>query len=103
MTPFQNLLHLTDKLGVGHEQGVTLRQLALLEALYQSEGPSRIRIMAVQLGVVKPVVTRAVQLLVQQGFIKREGDALDLRDIWISLTPKGRKAVEQMRGAIYHA
>ena len=66
---------------------LTLRQLALLQAVVA--GANRVRTAAEAIGVGKPVITRAMIQLEQVGLAQRAREPKDRRSVIISLTPAG--------------
>ena len=68
---------------------LTTRQMALLLTVYLEPGPHTVRGLAVELGVAKPVVTRALDTLGRLGFLKRTRDAADRRNVLVHRTVKG--------------
>ncbi|PHZ86654.1 MarR family winged helix-turn-helix transcriptional regulator [Paremcibacter congregatus] len=67
----------------------TSRQLALLLRIYLEPQPHTVRGLAATLGVSKPVITRAIDTLSAQGFVKRVRDEEDKRNVLIQRTVKG--------------
>lgn len=68
---------------------LTTRQMALLLTVYLEPGPHTVRGLAAELGVAKPVVTRALDTLGRLGFLKRTRDAADRRNVLVHRTVKG--------------
>lgn len=68
---------------------LTTRQMALLLTVYLEPGPHTVRGLAADLGVAKPVVTRALDTLGRLGFLKRTRDAADRRNVLVHRTVKG--------------
>ena len=68
---------------------LTNRQMALLLAVYLKPGPHTVRGLAHLLGVSKPVVTRALNTLGTLGYLRRERDESDRRNIFVAQTAKG--------------
>ncbi len=73
---------------------LTNRQMALLLLVYLTSGPHTVRGLAQALGVSKPVVTRALNTLGALGYLKRERDEADRRNIFIAHTEMGAKFLE---------
>ncbi|HWV13712.1 MAG TPA: MarR family winged helix-turn-helix transcriptional regulator, partial [Sphingobium sp.] len=67
---------------------LTNRQMALMMTVYISSGPHTVRGLAEALHVSKPVITRALNKLSALGYLRRERDAADRRNIFITRTPK---------------
>jgi DNA-binding MarR family transcriptional regulator len=73
---------------------LTNRQMALLLAVYLKPGPHTVRGLAHLLGVSKPVVTRALNTLGTLGYLRRERDEADRRNIFVAQTAKGADFLE---------
>lgn len=73
---------------------LTNRQMALLLLVYLTPGPHTVRGLAQSLGVSKPVVTRALNTLGALGYLRRERDENDRRNIFIANTQIGAKFLE---------
>jgi DNA-binding MarR family transcriptional regulator len=80
---------LTAYVGSGHPD-LTNRQMALLMLVYLDPGPHTVRGMAAKLHVSKPVVTRILNTLSALGYVRRQRDASDLRNIFVERTEGGR-------------
>ena len=65
------------------EPDLTNRQMALLMLVYLTPGPHTVRGLAKILGVSKPVVTRALNTLGALGYLRRERDQDDRRNIFV--------------------
>lgn len=68
---------------------LTNRQMALLMVVYLVPGPHTVRGLASRLRVSKPVVTRALNTLGALGYLRRQKDETDLRNIFVEQTPQG--------------
>ena len=68
---------------------LTNRQMALLMLVYQTPGPHTVRGLAHLLGVSKPVITRALNTLGALGYLRRERDQDDRRNIFVVRTSDG--------------
>ena len=73
---------------------LTNRQMALLMVVYLLPGPHTVRGLAARLQVSKPVVTRALNTLGSFGYLRRQKDDSDLRNIFIEQTPQGLAFLE---------
>ncbi len=71
------------------EPDLTNRQMALLMLVYLDPGPHTVRGLANALNVSKPVVTRALNRLGTLGYLRRQRDDSDKRNIFVARTPKG--------------
>lgn len=79
---------------------LTNRQMALLLLVYLTSGPHTVRGLAQSLGVSKPVVTRALNTLSSLGYLRRERDEADRRNIFIAPTELGAHFLESFGGLI---
>ncbi len=68
---------------------LTSRQFAVLLAIFMRPGPHAVRELAKHLDLPKPAVTRALDTLERQGFIRRKRDRDDKRDVSVHRTVKG--------------
>ncbi|HEX8445512.1 MAG TPA: MarR family transcriptional regulator [Sphingomonas sp.] len=73
---------------------LTNRQMALLLAVYLTPGPHTVRGLAQMLGVSKPVVTRALNTLGTLGYLRRERDEADRRNVFVARTAVGNDFLE---------
>ena len=71
------------------EPDLTNRQMALLMLVYLDSGPHTVRGLARALNVSKPVVTRALNRLGALGYLRRQRDDADKRNIFVARTTKG--------------
>ena len=71
------------------EPDLTNRQMALMMIVYIVSGPHTVRGLADKLNVSKPVITRALNKLGALGYLRRERDEADRRNIFITRTSKG--------------
>jgi DNA-binding MarR family transcriptional regulator len=76
---------------------LTNRQMALLLLVYLTPGPHTVRGLARLLGVSKPVVTRALNTLGGLGYLRRERDQDDRRNIFVVRTNSGAEFLESFR------
>jgi len=73
---------------------LTNRQMALLLVVYLTPGPHTVRGLAQILGVSKPVITRALNTLGTLGYLRRERDEADRRNIFVARTRNGTEFLE---------
>jgi DNA-binding MarR family transcriptional regulator len=73
---------------------LTNRQMALLMSVYLTPGPHTVRGLASLLGVSKPVVTRALNTLGALGYLRRERDEADRRNVFVARTDRGSDFLE---------
>ena len=76
---------------------LTNRQMALLMLIYLTPGPHTVRGIAASLGVSKPVVTRALNTLGSLGYLRRERDQDDRRNIFVVRTKDGTQFLETFK------
>src|SRR5262249_38415998 len=74
-------------------------QYHLLEPLRAGE-PHRIGELATSAGISKPVATRMITRLGQEGLVSRQADASDARAVRVSLTGAGRRALGTKRAYV---
>ncbi len=94
------------------EPDLTNRQMALLMVVYLNPGPHTVRGLARALNVSKPVVTRALNRLGALGYLRRQRDESDKRNIFVARTSRGATFLEEFghfiddgdtRPALFHA
>ena len=78
------------------EADLSARQTAILLTVYLELPPHTVRGLAQQLGVTKPVITRALDTLGKLGLLTRKRDEADLRNVVIQRTVAGALAVEKL-------
>ncbi len=71
------------------EPDLTNRQMALMMIVYLQPGPHTVRGLARALNVSKPVVTRALNRLGTLGYLRRQRDDADKRNIFVAQTSEG--------------
>ncbi|MEM8616661.1 MAG: MarR family transcriptional regulator [Pseudomonadota bacterium] len=71
------------------DSDMTARQQAVMMTVALTPGPHTVRGLASQLNIAKPAITRALDVLAKQGFIKRIPDPADLRSVHIERTVEG--------------
>lgn len=79
---------------------LTNRQMALMMTVYIGDGPHTVRGLAEELNVSKPVITRALNKLSALGYLRRERDVADRRNIFITRTPKGAEFLDAFHNFI---
>lgn len=77
------------------EPDLTNRQMALLLLVYLNPGPHTVRGLARALNVSKPVVTRALNRLGALGYLRRQRDDSDKRNIFVAQTSEGAEFLEE--------
>ena len=74
---------------------LTNRQMALLLLVYLNPGPHTVRGLARALNVSKPVVTRALNRLGALGYLRRQRDDSDKRNIFVARTSEGAAFLDE--------
>lgn len=82
---------------------LTARQLALLLRVFLCEPPHTVRGLASELGVTKPVVTRALDTLCGLGFLRRKRDEADKRNVLVVPTMAGARFLSAFNDEIVKA
>lgn len=75
----------------GDAPDLSARQMALLLCVYLGDGPHTVRGMAQSLRISKPAVSRALDRLGELGYIRRQRDDLDRRNVLVQRTEGGGK------------
>ncbi|MDP2618980.1 MAG: helix-turn-helix domain-containing protein [Hyphomicrobiales bacterium] len=75
---------------------LTLRQLAILLAVYLDPPPHTVRGLAAKLGVAKPVITRALDTMAGLGLVARRRDNADRRNVLVQRTVGGALYLESL-------
>jgi len=73
----------------GDTPDLSARQMALLFSVFLTRGPHTVRGLAECLNISKPAVSRALDRLGELGYIRRERDDLDRRNVLVQRMPKG--------------
>ncbi|MCL2470093.1 MAG: MarR family transcriptional regulator [Alphaproteobacteria bacterium] len=68
---------------------LSARQMALLLCVYLGEGPHTVRGLSKTLKISKPAISRALDRLGELGYIRRERDDLDRRNVIVQRTQEG--------------
>lgn len=68
---------------------LSARQMALLLCVFLGKGPHTVRGLARELKISKPAVSRALDRLGELGYIRRERDDLDRRNVLVQRTAEG--------------
>lgn len=80
-----------------HYWEATPRQIVLLGIMCDTDGPHEVRGLAAQMGVRKPIITRASVRLMEMGFILRMRHPQDKRIVQFVPTEMGRAVRQAMR------
>lgn len=87
----------------GDAPDLSARQMALLLSVYLGVGPHTVRGLAKALNISKPAVSRALDRLGELGYIRRERDDLDRRNVLVQRTQDGGVFLEAFSGMIQQA
>lgn len=79
--------------------GITQSQFFLLILLH-TNGPSSMTAIAARVSVRMPTLTGIINRLVNAGYVKRIMHADDRRQVFVELTPKGRKMLKHFQGVL---
>lgn len=79
---------------------LSMRQMAILLTVYLDPPPHTVRGLAGQLGVTKPVITRALDTMGAMKLITRHRDEQDRRNVLVRRTVEGALYVERFGDAI---
>lgn len=85
------------------EADMTARQQAVLMTVALTPGPHTVRGLSLHLNIAKPAVTRALDVLEKNNFIKRIPDENDLRSVHIERTTAGMDWLRAFGGRIQTA
>lgn len=87
----------------GDAPDLSARQMALLLSVYMSEGPHTVRGLAQTLHISKPAISRALDRLGELGYIRRERDELDRRNVLVQRTATGGTFLTDFAGLMAEA
>jgi len=79
---------------------LSARQFAILLTVYLEPPPHTVRGLAEQLGVTKPVITRALDSMGRLGLVARKRDEADRRNVLVQRTVQGALTLEGLGDAI---
>jgi DNA-binding MarR family transcriptional regulator len=85
------------------ESDMTARQKTVMLTVALTPGPHTVRALAAQLNIAKPAITRALDVLEKNNFIKRIPDQNDLRSVHIERTVEGMAWLRNFGGLILAA
>lgn len=87
----------------GDNPDLSARQMAIVLSVYLGEGPHTVRGLAAALRISKPAVSRALDRLGELGYIRRQRDDLDRRNVLVQRTTGGAAFLEAFSGMIDNA
>lgn len=73
----------------GDAPDLSARQMALMLSVYLGDAPHTVRGLALALKISKPAVSRALDRLGELGYIRRQRDDLDRRNVLVQKTSNG--------------
>lgn len=73
----------------GDAPDLSARQMSLMLSVYLGEGPHTVRGLAQALRISKPAVSRALDRLGELGYVSRQRDDLDRRNVLVQRTSAG--------------
>ena len=73
----------------GDAPDLSARQMALMLSVYLGDGPHTVRGLALALKISKPAISRALDRLGELGYIRRQRDDLDRRNVLVQKTASG--------------
>ncbi len=85
------------------EKDLTMRQVAVLMTVYMTPAPHTVRGLAAELGVAKPVITRALDSMGRLGLLRRKRDEEDKRNVLVERTVKGAVYLSELSDRIVAA
>lgn len=84
----------------GDTPDLSARQMALMLSVYLGGGPHTVRGLALALRISKPAVSRALDRLGELGYIRRQRDDLDRRNVLVQKTVLGAEFLTLFSGMI---
>ena len=87
----------------GDAPDLSARQMALMLSVYLCDGPHTVRGLALALRISKPAVSRALDRLGELGYIRRQRDDLDRRNVLVQKTDLGSKFLTEFSALIDEA
>jgi len=84
----------------GDAPDLSARQMALMLSVYLGDGPHTVRGLAQALRISKPAVSRALDRLGELGYVRRQRDDLDRRNVLVQRTGNGAKFLTDFGGLI---
>lgn len=82
---------------------LSARQMAILLCVYLSDAPPTVRGLASALSISKPAVSRALDRLGELGYVCRQRDDLDRRNVLVERTAAGAAFLRDFAGMILGA
>jgi len=82
---------------------LSARQLGVFLTVYLSEGPHTVRVLAADLNVSKPAITRALDRLGEFDLARRKLDPMDRRSVLVQRTVGGAALLRDLRQTMAEA
>ena len=82
------------------DEDITLRQLAVVLAVYLSDEPQTVGSLAEHLDVGKPAITRALDRLSGLDLVQRTANPADGRSVLAQRTPAGSVMMERLKASM---
>ncbi len=87
----------------GDAPDLSARQMALMLSVYLGDAPHTVRGLAQALRISKPAVSRALDRLGELGYVRRQRDDLDRRNVLVQRTGSGAEFLSSFSGLIDQA
>jgi hypothetical protein len=87
----------------GDAPDLSARQMALMLSVYMGDAPHTVRGLAKTLRISKPAVSRALDRLGELGYVRRERDDLDRRNVLVQRTVSGASFLTQFSALVDEA
>ncbi len=84
----------------GDAPDLSARQMALMLSVYLGDGPHTVRGLAQALRISKPAVSRALDRLGELGYVRRQRDDLDRRNVLVQRTTTGAEFLTEFSALI---
>ncbi len=82
---------------------LSARQMAVLMQIYIEDGPHTVRGLSTALNISKPAISRALDRLVDLGYLRRDKDPQDRRNVLVRRTVRGAVYLSDFAGLIVGA
>lgn len=87
----------------GDAPDLSARQMALMLSVYMGDAPHTVRGLAQALRISKPAVSRALDRLGELGYVRRQRDDMDRRNVLVQRTSNGVEFLTEFSGLIDQA
>lgn len=87
----------------GDAPDLSARQMSLMLSVYLGDGPHTVRGLAQALRISKPAVSRALDRLGELGYVTRQRDDLDRRNVLVQRTAPGGEFLTSFAGLVEDA